>query len=87
MEKSDFSELQYYISLDSPYKNVDSKFKGEGQDFRSNVSVVEREMTEWKDASSCGLSKNSHVWCMVLNNQWNLGVIQSIPTTQSMVNI
>lgn len=87
MKNSEFSELQYYIALDSPYKNVDSKFKDEGQDFGSNVSAVERETKEWEDASSCGLSKNCRVWCMVLNNQWTLGVIQSILTTQSLVNI
>lgn len=87
MENSEFSELQYYSALDSPYKIVDSKFKGEGQVFRSNVSAVERERTEWKDASSCGLCKSSRVWCMVLNNQWTLGVIQSILTTKSLVNI
>lgn len=87
MENSEFSELQYYIALDSPYKNVDSNCKSEDRDFRSNISAAERESTEWKDANSCGLSKNSRVWCMVLDNQWTLGVIQSILTTQSLVNI
>lgn len=87
MQNSEFSELQYYSVLDSPYKNVDYNCKSEGQDFRSNTSAAERESTEWKDANSCGLRKNSRVWCMVLDNQWTLGVIQSILTTQCLVKI
>lgn len=87
MQNSEFSELQYYSALDSPYKNVNSNCKSEGRSFRSNTSAAERESTEWKDANSCGLRKDSRVWCMVLDNQWTLGVIQSILTTQSLVNI
>ncbi|XP_059069015.1 myosin-3 isoform X2 [Cryptomeria japonica] len=87
IQESELNDLLYYSNMDSPYEIIDPNDESNGPNF-SPCSVSARlKCTNRNDANLCALTKNSRVWCMLPDNQWSLGVVQSIFGTEAIIKI
>lgn len=87
IKESELHDLLYYSNIDSPYEVIDSNHESNGPDFRPFSDSARPECASRDDANLCALTKNSRVWCMLPDNQWSLGVVQSILGTETITKI